>query len=82
MASEVPACVSPYVCGGWRSPPSANRAVISLLVFSRMMSFSCVLFDLIGSDDLERFVCDEHFLVFFVDGSIDFGGVQDTECSM
>ena len=38
VASEVPACVSPYVCGGWRSPPRAIRAVTSLFSFSRIIS--------------------------------------------
>ena len=38
VASEVAACVSLYVCGGWRSPPRAIRAVTSLLSFSRIIS--------------------------------------------
>ena len=37
-------------------------------------------FDLVGSDDLKRFVSFEHFLVFFVDGGIDFDRVKYEEC--
>ena len=60
---------------------SCSDVLVCLFTNDEFEWYECGgLSDLVGSDDFKRFVSFEHFLVFFVDGGIDFDRVEYEEC--